>query len=54
MYVKRLEKSGAGVWVALSRGATLYLYHKDTRKPIQEIDIRGSLANIIGCKYLMI
>ena len=47
--VKRLTKSGTGVWIGLSKGATLFLYHKDTKKPIQEIDIKGSLANVISC-----
>jgi hypothetical protein len=49
MYVKKLEKSGSGVWVILNRGATLYLFHKDNRQIIQEIDIKGSLVNIIAC-----
>jgi hypothetical protein len=52
MYVKKLEKSGSGVWVILNRGATLYLFHKDNRQIIQEIDIKGSLVNIIACTHV--
>ena len=48
--MKKLTRSSNGVWMALSRGGTLLLYHKDTRNPIQEIDINGSLSNITTCK----
>ena len=50
--VKKMERAGAGVWIALSRGSILYLFHKDTLKPIQEINIRGALSNIIASKLL--
>ncbi|XP_011409669.1 PREDICTED: rho guanine nucleotide exchange factor 10-like protein [Amphimedon queenslandica] len=46
--VKRMESAGAGVWIALSKGSILYLFHKDTKKPVQEINIKGSLSNIVA------
>ena len=48
--VNLLTSTGIGVWVSLSKGAILYLYHCDTRKSLQEIDTRGSLENISECK----
>ena len=49
----KLERAGTGVWVALNHGATMYLFHKDTRQLIQEIDVKGSLDNIISCEQYM-
>lgn len=51
--VNLLTSTGNGVWVSLSKGAILYLYHCDTRKSLQEIDTRGSLENISECKELL-
>ena len=50
--VSCLASSGSGVWVSTNSKATLYLFHKDSRKIIQEIDVRGSLEKIIQCKLV--
>lgn len=50
--VTTLSSTGAGVWVALSKGGTMYLYHQDTRQSLQEINIRGSLENILNCELV--
>ena len=48
--VQLMSSTGIGVWVALNRGAILYLYHPDMKKPLQEIDTRGSLETIAKCE----
>lgn len=50
--VRSLVSAGSGVWIALERNATLYLFHKDTHKVIQEIDVRSSLEKIVQCKLM--
>ena len=50
--VSCLAAAGSGVWVALSSKATLYLFHKDSRKIIQEIDVHSSLDKIVQCKLV--
>ena len=50
--IKKMTSWGAGVWVSFRGSATLELYHSVTRVSLQQIDIKGTLTQLIDSKII--
>ena len=52
--IKKMTSWGAGVWVSFRGSATLELYHSVTREPLQQINIKGTLTQLIASKTMIV
>ena len=52
LYVHQMAQSGVGLWVALRNSSTICLYHTETFRHLQDINIASNVSRVLAARYV--
>ena len=50
MFVHQMAQSGVGLWLALRHSATICLYHTETFRHLQDINIASNVSRVLAAR----